>query len=78
MTTLRELEKQGYKFHINADGYFVTYKNHGIGGASVKLPRSKPIHWKHAQKNRADNAESAKNFALNHWRGLSLPIKAAE
>ncbi len=56
---LNRLKELGFEFEINGDGYFVKFKGEGIGGASVMLPRSKPIHYKHRQANTKDNLLSA-------------------
>lgn len=53
------LKEQGYTFDITADGYSVSYKGKFLGGASVMLPRSKPLHWRHRAANRESNLEQA-------------------
>lgn len=59
-----ELEAHGFEFAINADGYEVRFKGDFVGGASVLLPRSKPLHWKHRCANLRDNLGSAVSLAL--------------
>jgi hypothetical protein len=61
--TLKEI---GYKWEVTADNYRVWYKEDFIGGAGVQLPRSKPLHWKHAKQNRIENLESAIGTAKSH------------
>lgn len=55
----KNLEQQGFEFEITADGYTVRFKGEWVGGASVKLPREKHLHWKHRDANLRDNLESA-------------------
>lgn len=50
---------QGYKITVTADGYSVWRGALFVAGASVKLPREKPLHWKHAAADRRDNLNSA-------------------
>jgi hypothetical protein len=54
-----EIERKNLSYTYDADGYMLTYKGRPIGGAGVKLPREKPLHWKHARANRHDNQQSA-------------------
>ena len=56
---LASLEAQGFTFKINADGYSVHLNGEFVGGAGVKLPREKPLHWRHAIANRRDNLQGA-------------------
>lgn len=56
---LEELRKKGYEFIIGADGYSVKKDGKFLGGASVKLPREKPLHWQHARANMKENVEQA-------------------
>jgi len=56
---LEELRKKGYQFAISADGYSVFFNEVFLGGASVKLPRSKPLHWRHRVANIKSNVEQA-------------------
>jgi hypothetical protein len=44
------LKEKGYKLESNQDGYKVYFEDKFIHGASVKLPREKRLHWKHARK----------------------------
>lgn len=50
---------QGYEITVTADGYSVRKGALFVCGASVRLPREKPLHWKHAEANRRDNLASA-------------------
>jgi hypothetical protein len=56
---LEHLKTAGYKFDITADGYMVWLGDKYLGGASVRLPRSKPLHWKQRTANIKDNVASA-------------------
>ena len=60
------LKGDGYEFEITANGYFVKHNGKGLGGAGVKLPREKPLHWRHRDANLRDNLKAAVNFALRH------------
>jgi hypothetical protein len=68
MPTLRELEADGYEFKIDADGYFVSFNGKGLGGAGVRLPRAKPLHWRHRRSNIIDNTAAAISMAEKHMR----------
>lgn len=52
---MTDLKTKGYKFDITADGYSVWFGDKFLGGASVMLPRSKPLHWRHRSANMKDN-----------------------
>ena len=67
-----ELKKLGYTWEVTADGYKVWYKGEFVSGASVMLPRPKPLHWKHVQANRKDNNESAVSVARTHALKIGL------
>lgn len=54
-----ELEKKGYTFEISCNGYMVRYHGIFLGGASVKLPRAKPLHWRHRKANIEQNVSTA-------------------
>jgi len=56
---MNELRKSGYKFDITADGYSVFFGDKFVSGASVMLPRAKPLHWRHRMANLKDNLRSA-------------------
>lgn len=56
---LEHLKTAGYKFDITADGYRVWLGTKFLGGASVMLPRAKPLHWRHRAANIKDNVEQA-------------------
>jgi hypothetical protein len=45
------LDKKHFTYEANADGYRLLYKGRYIGGAGVRLPREKPLHWRHARAN---------------------------
>lgn len=62
---------QGYKITVTADGYSVWKGALFIAGASVKLPREKPLHWKHALANRRDNLDAALSCIRDHERKLT-------
>ena len=61
-----KLQKVGYRWNTSADGYQVWYKDTYLGGASVKLPRDNPLHWKHRTANMVDNFVSAMNIIEKH------------
>ncbi|WP_194727465.1 hypothetical protein [Noviherbaspirillum malthae] len=70
------LKKLGFDFDITADGYLVKYNGTGLGGASVRLPRSKPLHWRLRAANLRDNLAAALRIAQRHNATLapaSLP-----
>ena len=60
------LMEMGYEFEVDANRYFVKFQGKGLGGASVKLPREKPLHWRHAKANRRDNLIHAVSLAEKH------------
>ena len=66
MASLTQLEREDYRFEITADGYFVWFGEQGLGGASVKLPREKPLHWRHRRANIISNTTSAILLAEGH------------
>jgi hypothetical protein len=53
------LRAMGFELEVTADGYFVRFRGKGLGGASVILPRQKPLHYKHREGNLRDNLSSA-------------------
>lgn len=57
-----EAEKLGYTFVITSDGYNVCKGDKFVGGASVKLSRSKPLHWRHRKENLKNNLQSALTY----------------
>jgi len=63
----KKLKELGYTWEYNADGYKVMYKEIFVSAAGVKLPRSKPLHWRHAVANRKDNFESCVYEAQKHF-----------
>jgi hypothetical protein len=56
---LEHLKTDGYKFDITADGYKVWLGDKFLGGASVMLPRTKPLHWRHRSANIKNNVKQA-------------------
>jgi hypothetical protein len=46
-------------FTYSANGYMLYYNGNPIGGAGVKLPREKPLHWKHVRANREQFKQEA-------------------
>jgi hypothetical protein len=74
------LFNKDFTYSYNTDGYMIQYKGHDIGGASVMLPRSKPLHWQHAKKNRIqfkENAEREIKHLINGY-GQSRFITAIQ
>lgn len=63
---LQELQAMGYQFEIGNNGYSVKFKGKFIHGASVLLPRSKPLHWKHAKANRRNHLDQSVRIAEKH------------
>jgi len=67
---LEKLKTAGFEFECDADHYRVAFKGEFIRGAGVRLPRSKPLHWRHAEGNRRDNlancVNEARRFAATH------------
>jgi hypothetical protein len=61
-----KLVKAGYRWVSDGDRYQVWYKDEYLGGASVKLPRDKPLHWKHRVANIVDNFTAAMNIIEKH------------
>jgi hypothetical protein len=52
---LHDLKAQGYDINITSDGYSVSDPTGKyLGGASVLLPRRKPLHWRHRSANMKD------------------------
>jgi hypothetical protein len=60
---LRELKAAGYKIDYDAHGYMVWHGSRFVRGATVALPRSKPLHWRHRRANLRDNAGYSVNAA---------------
>lgn len=59
----KRLRGLGFELEVTANGYFVKFKGKGLGGASVLLPRSKPLHWRHRAANLRDNLAAAVRHA---------------
>jgi hypothetical protein len=56
---LNALKERGFIFNITADGYSVKFGAVFLGGASVMLPRKKPLHWQHRAANMKENVAQA-------------------
>jgi hypothetical protein len=54
----------------NSDSYTVSYKGEFLYGAGVKLPRSKPLHWRHRRANVVDNKIAAERIIEQAMFGL--------
>jgi hypothetical protein len=54
---LEELRAKGFHFDITADGYQAWFSDKYLGGASVMLPRTKPLHWRHRSANIKENVK---------------------
>lgn len=63
---MRALTAEGYAFEITQDGYTVLFHNAFVGGATVALPRPKPLHWRHVQPTIDDNRTAALVIARHH------------
>lgn len=61
-----ELRAQGFDFTVTGDGYTVRYQGDWVCGASVKLPREKPQHWRHRQADLRDHLNAAVLEAERH------------
>lgn len=57
---LHESDRARFTYSADANGYMIFYRGKPIGGAGVKLPREKPLHWKHARANVKENGEQAR------------------
>jgi hypothetical protein len=62
----QQLKEEGYELKYNTDGYEVWYQKQFIAGASVKLPRDKLLHWRHARANIRGFLENAIVVAQRH------------
>jgi hypothetical protein len=69
------LKSAGYTWKYNADGYQVFYKEIFVCGAGVKLPRSKPLHWRHAKQNVKDFHESCVRESNRHYTNALTRIE---
>jgi len=49
------MKREHFSYTADANGYMIKFLGEDIGGASVKLPRDKPLHWRHARANTAEN-----------------------
>ena len=63
-----QLKEEGYEFEYDADSYKVVFKGKFVGAAGVKLPRNKPLHWKHRRANIKDNLSYCIITAEHHKR----------
>lgn len=62
---IQKLRDRGFEFTITADGYSVKLNGVFLGGASVKLPRTKRLHWRHREANFRSNVEQCLLIADN-------------
>lgn len=70
MSNDKDWTSEGYDFTYDANGYSVSYKGTFLGGAGVKLPRAKKLHWRHAKANIAENRIQCINIAHKHEQFL--------
>jgi hypothetical protein len=54
---LEELRAKGFRFEISADAHMAWHGQTFLGGASVILPRRKPLHWRHRSANIKENVK---------------------
>jgi hypothetical protein len=54
---LNELKTKGFRFEISANGYQAWFGDKYLGGASVMLPRTKPLHWRQRSANIKENVK---------------------
>lgn len=73
LKSLKLLESQGFKFEIDADRYMVRLNGNFVGGAGVKTPRERKLHWRHRAANVRDNLESAVILAKRNIAALPGP-----
>jgi hypothetical protein len=69
---INELKEKGYRWEYDQNRYMVWYKDEFVTGAGVKLPREKPLHWRYARQNMADNLEQCIMACENHIRVNNL------
>jgi len=71
---LNELKTKGFRFDITADKYQAWCNEVYLGGASVKLPREKPLHWRHRSANIRENVKQclllADFYRFNQYENL--------
>lgn len=65
------MKREHFSYTADANGYMIQYLGVNLGGASVQLPREKPLHWRHARKNIADNKASAELEIEGALRGYN-------
>jgi len=65
---LNDLKAKGFRFVIDANGYQVWHNDTYVHGASVHLPRSKSLHWKHARANIEHFTSSAISAAQTYMK----------
>lgn len=66
------LSSLGYKLTANCNGYDVWFRGVFLAGASVLLPRQKPLRGRQGQINCRENLDHAVRVALRH-EALSRP-----
>lgn len=60
-----KIDSKHLSYTYSTDGYTILYKGNCIGGASVKLPREKSLHWRHARANREEFKQIAQTTIAN-------------
>jgi len=65
------MKREHFSYTADANGYMIQYLGVNLGGASVILPRQKPLHWRHARKNIADNTASAERAIEGTLKGYN-------
>ena len=72
------MRREDFTYTYNADAYTVLYKGAFVCGATVLLPRTKPLHWRHARANRENNKEACERTIRNILLGVSHTKRIAE
>jgi len=67
------MDRKDFVYSYGCDGYTIYYKNKPIGGAGVKLPRSKPLRGNQAKENCKLFKESAEREIANILSGSIAP-----
>jgi hypothetical protein len=60
------LKSLGYRWEYDTNSYRVWHGKNFIHGASVLLPRDKPLHWRHRIANLKDNFEHCIRVCQRH------------
>lgn len=68
------LAKDGYSIEAGANGFNVKRGSRFVYGASVMLPRSRPLHWRHARQNRKDFLVSAVREAIKDKQKIDITL----